>query len=288
MIVRFNASSTIRRPSSSRDRIGLLSYRRCIFRILLNLFSICIIVHWLATRSTFDGLFFFNDAFLGERHVDVTTTMYQNEERTFPRTTTYFQNDAELLTKWRISPRRVPLMGKGKSITKIAERDDLELDTVETDDCKLQYNWQKTSFPTCNSLHEFDGTKPLSRKLNQRRKLFRIIGNGFWRDVWIVNYEHGLGSQKGILKTMRYRHDYTPRNFDRMRRDSVAMERLTKSPFVLNLYSYCGTTSLSEFGDGGDIPDALWSLRSESNLSQIEKLRIGMYIEFAVVSVLFL
>ena len=80
---------------------------------------------------------------------------------------------------------------------------------------------------------------------------------------------------------MRYQHSFTPRNFDRMRRDSVTMERLTRSPFIVNLYAFCGTTGLSEFGDGGDLPDALWPPTQTTHttetivLSQMDKLRIG-------------
>jgi hypothetical protein len=179
--------------------------------------------------------------------------------------------------------RNVVDMGNAKARRRIAARDDIDLDKVEDNDCKLRSEWQRKSFPTCNSLHEFDGTKPWLRtsKHQGRRKYYRIIGNGFWRDVWLLNYDHGILDEKGILKTMRYQHSYTPRNFDRMRRDSVTMERLTRSQFIVNIYAFCGTTSLSEFGDGGDIPDALWAnnptahTSGTSLLTQIDKLRIG-------------
>jgi hypothetical protein len=29
-------------------------------------------------------------------------------------------------------------------------------DEFETDECKAQYDWQKASYPTCNSIHEMD------------------------------------------------------------------------------------------------------------------------------------
>ena len=181
--------------------------------------------------------------------------------------------------------RYVVDMGNAKARRRIEKSDDIDLDIVEDTECKLRSEWQRTSYPTCNSIHEFDGTKPWSnRNANERgrQKFYRIIGNGFWRDVWLVNYDHGIiPDEKGIFKTMRYQHSFTPRNFDRMRRDSVTMERLTRSPFIVNLYAFCGTSGLSEFGDGGDLPDALWPSTQTTHttetivLSQTDKLRIG-------------
>lgn len=186
-------------------------------------------------------------------------------------------------------------MGFPKARQKLADADELELDAVEDERCHLRYSWQKSMYPTCNIVHEFDGTTPSSSSSGwQRRhgpdsrlqKLYRLAGHGFWRDVWIVNYNNNKNNnnndtndnrvgEKGVFKTMRWLHDFTPRNFDRMRRDGLAMERLTASPFIIGIYSFCGTSSMSEFGEGGDISDALWPLDEGPELSQIQKLRIG-------------
>jgi hypothetical protein len=210
--------------------------------------------------------------------------------------------DTERQSPWELSHgssgrnRTVTDMGHPLARERIAKRDNLQLDTVENETCRLRYAWQKTSFPTCNVIHEFDGATPWtasSRVRNGadkmgsssaigRHKLYRMIGYGFWRDVWIVNGPSATTSaDTAIFKTMRWIHDYTPRNYDRMRRDAVAMERLSSSPFIVDLYAYCGTSSFSEYGNGGDIPDALWPRgRREqqldgSSLTQVEKLRIG-------------
>ena len=206
--------------------------------------------------------------------------------RRFSRYFYYNTTDVDETYRYIPTKRFVRDLGNAKARRRIETQDEIDLDIVEDEDCILQSEWQRTSFPTCNSVHEFDGTKPWSRMLHhkhhrrRRQKYYRIIGNGFWRDVWLVNYDHDTSNEKGILKTMRYHHSYTPRNFDRMRRDSVTMERLTKSPFIVDLYAFCGTTSLSEFGDGGDIPDALWPTQrtnATAVLSQLDKLRIGTY-----------
>lgn len=51
------------------------------------------------------------------------------------------------------------------------EYDDLRSDAFETETCKAQYDWQLTSFPSCNHLHE--------RALTT----IPLVGHGYWRDV---------------------------------------------------------------------------------------------------------
>lgn len=165
--------------------------------------------------------------------------------------------------------RFVPAMGDVQNQQRIKRAHYVEgLDEVETDDCKLRYEWQKSSRPTCNSVHEFDMTTPWSpASEGGHSKKYRIIGYGYWRDVWIVNDD----MEKVVFKSMRYEHDFTLRNFDRMRRDAAVMDRLTFSENIIDLFGFCGTSSLSEYGDGGDI---ITPLENEATL--LERLQIGM------------
>ena len=52
-------------------------------------------------------------------------------------------------------------------------------------------------------------------------------------------------------------HDYVPRNYDRHRRDAVAMEQLTSSYFVMDIYAACGNSGLFQFADGGSLEDSI-------------------------------
>jgi hypothetical protein len=59
-----------------------------------------------------------------------------------------------------------------------------------------------------------------------------------------------------------------------------AMERLTSSPYVLDIYSFCGGTGIFEFASGGDIDNAILGgskRRKKDKLSSLEKLYIGTY-----------
>lgn len=280
MIIRINGSIRRRPAASMTGAIGFFAPHHIMFKILLGIIIIFTAsVHLMITHSLSSLIQYTDNADEGSGRLYPSSPISSRvlEERSFPRVSAFLQINTVILRNWTQSRRHVMDMANANVRAKIAMRDDLDLDVVETDTCKLPYTWQKSSFPSCNSIHEFDITSPWSIHSNGWRKLFRIIGNGFWRDVWLIQNDYAIASEKNILKTMRFGHEFSPRNFDRMRRDGVVMERLTKSPFVLNIYSFCGTTSITEYGDGGDIPDALWSEGRKSDLSQIEKLRIGTY-----------
>jgi len=137
-----------------------------------------------------------------------------------------------------------------------------QADAVYTKECQPQYHWQTYVYPTCNALHEFD----LASLNNHGKEVVRLVANGYWRDVWIVT-EVATG-MKRVVKTLRYEHDLTPRNYDRNRRDAMALERLTSSKHVVDVYGYCSTSGLFEFSDGGDIPAALWKKAKQKTLKR--------------------
>lgn len=165
------------------------------------------------------------------------------------------------------------------------ERQDALLDSDDydhradewTDDtCKAHYPWQTTHFPSCQLILEqefLDGG--------------RIVANGHWRDVWIMP---DWPQSHVVLKTMRYEHDVTDRNLDRHRRDAVAMERLTGSPWIMDIYGHCGNSGLFEFAPGGDLEGHLmksWYDRKgkPSKTSSLDKLLLSTQIALAVADV---
>jgi hypothetical protein len=263
-----------RRPPSPTERVALLVSHRITAKALAALI-VTYTVGCLTASFCYD-LNISETTNFRSRHLSPA----RRAVRLFPRVILYaadvtgdFQRTMlEGEVDWEPPKRNVTDMGDAEARTIIMVDDDLELDDVEDENCKLQYEWQKASFPTCNSVHEVDATNPFTKHRHGYKKQYEIMGKGYWRDVWMVNSEYG--DDRGVYKTMRYEHDFTARNFERMRRDGVAMERLTESPYVIDIYSFCGTSSLSEFGDGGNIEDAL--LKNPS-WSPIEKLRIGTF-----------
>lgn len=134
------------------------------------------------------------------------------------------------------------------------EQREVLADPLETDTCKAQYEWQLSSKPACNLLMEHDLTH-LELDQNNEEPFVRILSNGYWRDVWKMQ-ENG---EMTVLKTLRYEHDYKPRNYDRHRRDAVAMEQLSSSQWVMNIYAFCGNSGIFEYADGGSLDDSLFA-----------------------------
>lgn len=136
-------------------------------------------------------------------------------------------------------------------------------DKFESGDCKAQYEWQLKSYPACNSVHE----QELGLVKTGRVKL---LGGGYWRDVWRVK---DYDEKQHVLKTIRYEHDFEDRNYDRHRRDALAMERLTKSKNIVDIYSFCGNSGIFEYAPGGDLEDMIWY--ADEKWNSTEKLIVS-------------
>ena len=67
-------------------------------------------------------------------------------------------------------------------------------------------------------------------------------------------------------------------------KDAMAMERLTASPYVADIYSACGLSQIVEYSEGGNIHDLIKIARlsGEDTMSSIDKLKICVQIAAAV------
>lgn len=121
-------------------------------------------------------------------------------------------------------------------------------------------DWQKTSFPNCNELHEIDLVDALRVPKRRSKKSQRMerdaeeknnvgyVDSGLWRTVWKVDPRGEKKDQvPAVLKMMKGEHDVDQRNMDRHRRDALVMERLTSSPHIVSMYAYCGNSALTEY-----------------------------------------
>lgn len=154
----------------------------------------------------------------------------------------------------------------------------------ETEKCKAQYEWQLTSFPTCNIVHEVDMLH------DQINKDLWFIADGHYRDVWswdhlsLVNGDNKTkDKERFALKTLRYMHNFDERSFDRHRRDALVMERLTSSNYVIDIFSYCTNSGLFDYGDSGTIHSTIsHSLKESTIISPIHKLQISAQVAMAL------
>ena len=164
----------------------------------------------------------------------------------------------------------------------------------------ISYSWQTFSFPNCNDIHEIDLGVALHMSKRGRvipanlggEEQFRTskgkedsnkakarqmgyLGSGLWRQVWKVNPR--ISGEDTVLKIMKSEHSIDQRNFDRHRRDSLVMERLTSSPNVVSIYGFCGNTVLTEHG-GMTLDEYLYSDDENENENvNLTENRFGKY-----------
>jgi len=124
---------------------------------------------------------------------------------------------------------------------------------LETETCEAQYDWQRHHHPNCNHLMEQDWTR-VGLVYRRGHSYVRFLAHGYFRDVWKLQ----AGPEKTALKTLRYKHDVNGRHFDRHRRDAVTMEQLTSSPWVVDIYGFCGNSGIFEYADGGSLEDNIF------------------------------
>jgi serine/threonine protein kinase len=73
-----------------------------------------------------------------------------------------------------------------------------------------------------------------------------------------------------VLKTMKPEHEVIHRNLERHRREAATMSHLTKSPYIADLYAYCGNSILTEFAS----QDLSRTLKRNTKDGQKERRRI--------------
>jgi serine/threonine protein kinase len=101
-----------------------------------------------------------------------------------------------------------------------------------------------------------------------------ISSNGYWRYAWEVvenRTKQWTGDSSGehshdssvVLRTFKLQHTYEEAFFENNRVDAIAMERLTKSPYVIHMFGFCGMSVLTEYAGQhvGQVVDKLDPLK---------------------------
>jgi len=174
----------------------------------------------------------------------------------------------------------------------------LEREPSETDECTARHDWQDGSYPNCNTMHEYELAsraamygRMLREGLNPQEgdgdEQVRYWAHGYWRDVWLIaktleaTTDREDGEEIAVLKTLRYKHDFTDRNYDRHRKDSLASMRLSNSPNIVDIYGYCSNSAIFEYGNGGDIDEKLFPWDSKARKYLVTKLSSWEQIDIA-------
>lgn len=127
------------------------------------------------------------------------------------------------------------------------------------DDCVIPGEWQQTRNMTCNPIHEISLNEffdPPHRGIKKTATvdILRLVAKGGKRYVWRILDFRGSAF---ALKMHRYREnrsdDFGPMTIELQRRDALLHEVTASSPYIINMYGYCGASALFEFGDGGQL-----------------------------------
>lgn len=77
--------------------------------------------------------------------------------------------------------------------------------------------------------------------------------------------------------------EHSRRDWEWSRKDVLIMEQLTSSPYVVDIYGYCGLSHFEEYGGHGNLHDRIKVARNfKKELSPLDKLKICVQIATAV------
>jgi len=154
--------------------------------------------------------------------------------------------------------------------------DPIGLDYVEGYDaehCVPMYEWQMSAYPTCNAFHEIHMDR------------LRVLNSGGSRTAYEMDIVMDDGtSAKFVYKTVKYTKDFDQKKMDEQRKDSLIMERTTKSRFIPNVYGYCGLAVQMDLMPEGNMHQYIKAARSVggSSLSPVDKLRVAIHVATSV------
>jgi len=174
-----------------------------------------------------------------------------------------------------VPPRRTIRFRRGETEKSSHHYERHRKKSVSKNRCAPAHDWMDRSFPTCNSVHEFD----LS---DSHPGQGFLINNGHFRDVWVIEEYNGA---KRVLKTLRTTHDFDYRSYDKERKDAVAMERLTSSPYIPEIFGYCFTSGLFELAPHADLLTHIRTEKWRDGIGNSNKLKIAHQVASALADV---
>ena len=243
-----------------------------IHEIATYLLVICILI-WFVVLLW--NLWTYNDEYPS---APITTTRYQplRERTRLGRPGRHGHQRDSWLVQLGLAINSFVLFGTSKQYTNLPADVRIKKDHVDSEtlprECQ-RAEWQSYNYPTCNDIMEID--LPNMVRIAPRKtyhdtgrlydrdtgrhapitttiKNMGYVAQGYWRSVWAVhpprrNVEEATAVV--VLKTMRRSHELSTRNYDRHRRDAIVMEQLTSSPYVVDIYGFCGNSVMTEYMD---------------------------------------
>lgn len=91
-----------------------------------------------------------------------------------------------------------------------------------------------------------------------------------------------------VIKTPRYENDkYSPKDYVTGWKDTIAMERLSSSPYILDLYGNCGNSQMTEYAPGLYLYAQIKYAKDlrKDHMSSLHRLKVGYHVASAVADV---
>lgn len=165
------------------------------------------------------------------------------------------------------------------------ENNRMRLETEESGCPYIAADWQSqtSAKPTCNLIYEIDMHFAVIEKNGENGdgsfspsfwNRVEHIDSGAFKEVWRVINENNA-SMELVLKTTRYKRDFQGSDFNKQRRDAIVMDEATMSPYVLNIYGYCGHSNLVEAASG---TLKRWLSRHRKGTQPIQLLQIAVMV----------
>lgn len=152
-------------------------------------------------------------------------------------------------------------------------QDRFKPDDDDNPDCVPIADWQTRSYPNCNQFHEMDLPRGIDEfdNGNQKQDNLSYLARGWFRSTW--QWGHA-GDEPIVLKMLRLEREFYDEYFELHRKDAVAMERLSSSHFVMDIYGFCGQSALNELAS---FPNGLNSLEKfDRNLRKREGPEVNL------------
>ena len=123
-------------------------------------------------------------------------------------------------------------------------------DTTRDDSCRRTEFHQLVS-PNCNYVHEIDFfSKLYTDTFPYQEPTAVTFSHGFYRDAWSLIAPAYTPTSKedqySVMKTFSMKHPFGPNAYENSRKDALIMERLTKSPRIIDIYAHCALTVVVE------------------------------------------
>lgn len=137
------------------------------------------------------------------------------------------------------------------------------------EECIPAADWQTEFYPVCNSFHElgFSFNRRADNAVLDTRTddtILELLGVGTSIHAWKATKDN----ENVVLKTLQIDCPsgcaFDDKFYHKQRLDAVAAERLTSSPYVLDVYGFCGMSVMNEFGR---------FLKDIKGLSMLDRLR---------------